>query len=83
MEEVPEAANAEAGLAVQTPSTTEFAEPLDEEPLELTDLTGKTRGEQIKNALAAIGIVAIAFHGIRIYNALQVEPPKRRRRRRR
>ncbi|MDD4269183.1 MAG: serine protease [Pirellulales bacterium] len=58
------------------------AEPAGEEtPIRWNDLVGRTRREQIKNILAALGGLAIVVHGLRIYGALQGKKKTTRRRR--
>ncbi|OHB73438.1 MAG: hypothetical protein A2V70_08310 [Planctomycetes bacterium RBG_13_63_9] len=41
------------------------------QPLGSTQAAGPTRGDQIKTILAAIGILAILFHGLRLVAAAQ------------
>lgn len=51
-----------------------------EVPVEWSDLAGATRPEHVRNLLAALGLVAIVFHALRVLSGLQGRPaPKRRR----
>ena len=38
------------------------------QPLSWEDIAGRTRGDQLKTILAAIGVIAILFHGMRLLN---------------
>ncbi len=52
-----------------------------ESPARWLDLLGETRPEQARNFLAILGVVAVVFHCIKVFGAIQLQPVKRRRRR--
>jgi hypothetical protein len=52
-----------------------------EVPIRWLDLLGATRPEQARNFLAILGVVAVIFHTVKVFSAIQLQPVKRRRRR--
>ncbi len=67
----PDRANPDSGWngtpVEQEPDTVAAAKP--EQPLGWEDFAGTTRAEQFKTMLAAIGALAVFFHGVRLFNA--------------
>jgi hypothetical protein len=65
----------------EEPSASTAEAAPEEVPVRWSDVAGETRPEQVKNFLAALGIVSVVFHGLRIFSSLQGQSaPKRRKR---
>lgn len=70
----PPATPPEAGQTASEPPShdgLEHASSQGAQPLRWEDIAGSTRSEQIKTTLAAVGVLAIVFHGLRLASKAQ------------
>ncbi len=70
-----------ASIAAVGPIAPAVESPPAEIPNRWLDLLGATRPEQAKNFLAILGLLAVVFHSVKVFGAIQLQPVKRRRRR--